>query len=290
MIEGALLSWWQEAWSWLDLPFMVRAMGATTVLCLGLAPVGAFLVLRRLSLAGEAIAHAVVPGIAIAFVIAGLGVWSMLVGGLIAGLFVALASSLLARVSLVREDASLAALYLIALALGIFVLSVGGSAVPLERFLFGDVIGMRQENVLLIGWVTTITVVTLALVLRPLVVQSLDPTFFESQVKQPQLIQLIFMLLVVLNLIAAFRTLGTLMAVGLMILPAVAARFWASSMTSYLILSVVFAILSCWSGLLTSYFIDTPSGPSIVLAAGVIFLVSLLLGPNGLSPFARKKN
>ena len=113
MIEGALLAWWQQAWSWLDLPFMVRAMGATTVLCLGLAPVGAFLVLRRLSLAGEAIAHAVVPGIAIAFVIAGLGVWSMLVGGLIAGLLVALASSLLARVSLVREDASLAALYLI---------------------------------------------------------------------------------------------------------------------------------------------------------------------------------
>ena len=98
---------------------MVRALVATSVLSCSVAPVGAFLVLRRLSLAGEAIAHAIVPGIVIGFVFAGLSVTAMIVGGLGAGFIVALLTSLLARHTTIREDASLASLYLIALALGI---------------------------------------------------------------------------------------------------------------------------------------------------------------------------
>ena len=104
---------------WLDYAFMIRALTATTVLSFSVAPVGAFLVLRRLSLAGEAMAHAIVPGIVIAFVIAGLSVASKIGGGLTAGIAVAALTSLLARMTIIREDASLASLYLIALALGI---------------------------------------------------------------------------------------------------------------------------------------------------------------------------
>ena len=121
---------------WLSYEFMQRAFVATSVLSVSIAPVGAFLVLRRLSLAGEAMAHAIVPGIVIAFVAFGLSVVSMITGGLIAGVLVALATSLLARRTLIREDASLASLYLIALALGIFILSAAGSAIPLKSFLF----------------------------------------------------------------------------------------------------------------------------------------------------------
>ena len=109
---------------WLEYEFMVRALVATSVLSCSVAPVGAFLVLRRLSLAGEAIAHAIVPGIVIGFVFAGLSVTAMIVGGLGAGFIVALLTNLLARHTTIREDASLASLYLIALALGIFILSL----------------------------------------------------------------------------------------------------------------------------------------------------------------------
>lgn len=262
---------------------MRRAFVATTVLCVSVTPVGAFLVLRRLSLAGEAMAHAITPGVVIGFVTAGLSVTALLTGGLIAGLGVAGVSALLARRTILRSDASLASLYLIALAAGIFILSVAGSAVPLSSFLFGSVLGIDDASMLLLGGVATVTLVTFALLLRPLIMSTCDPTFFEAQTSRPWLVEQGFMLLLVLNLLAAFRTLGTLMAVGLMILPATAARYWSSTITRQLGLGFLFALSSCWLGLILSFQLpETPSGPAIVLVAGGIFLLSVLLGPLGL--------
>ena len=268
---------------WLEYNFMIRALTATMVLSFSVAPVGAFLVLRRLSLAGEAMAHAIVPGIVIAFVVAGLSVGSMIVGGLTAGITVAALTSFLARRTIIREDASLASLYLIALALGIFILSAAGSAVPLKSFLFGSILGIDDETLYLIGGTATITLLSFALILRPLITSTIDPVFYESQATRPGLVTQWFMFLVVLNLLGAFKALGTLMAVGLMILPATAARYWVSTITGYLLLTFCFALISCWSGLIISFYLpEVPSGPAIVLVAGSLFLLSLLLAPQGL--------
>jgi len=268
---------------------MQRAFVATTVLSVSVAPVGAFLVLRRLSLAGEAMAHAITPGVVIGFVVAGLSVTSLLVGGLIAGVVAAALTALLSRKTILRSDASLASIYLIALAAGIFILSAAGSAVPLKSFLFGSILGIDDASMLLIGGVATITLVSFAFLLRPLIVSTCDPTFFEAQTKRPLLIEQAFMLLLVLNLLAAFKTLGTLMAVGLMILPATSARYWSSTITGQLGLTFVFALASCWLGLTLSYlFPDTPSGPAIVLTAGGFFMISVLLGPLGFGGRWRK--
>ena len=273
---------------WLEYSFMTRALTATFVMSFSVAPVGAFLVLRRLSLAGEAMAHAIVPGIVIAFVVAGLSVGSMIVGGLAAGLAVAALTSLLARMTIIREDASLASLYLIALALGIFILSAAGSAVPLKSFLFGSILGIDDETLLLIGATATITLVSFALILRPLIISTIDPVFYESQAKNPGLIPQWFMFLVVLNLLGAFKALGTLMAVGLMILPATAARYWVFNITHYLILTFVFALSSCWIGLIVSFYLpDVPSGPAIVIVAGLIFFFSLVFAPQGFHTTSR---
>ena len=149
---------------WLDYAFMTRALVATTVLSFSVTPIGVFLVLRRMSLAGEAMAHAIVPGIVIAFVVAGLTMGSMVIGGLIAGVTVAALTSLLARVTIIREDASLASLYLIALALGIFILSAAGSAVPLKSFLFGSILGIDDESLIMLGVTATVTLVSFALI------------------------------------------------------------------------------------------------------------------------------
>lgn len=276
----------QEMWSF---AFMRRAFVATTVLSASVAPVGAFLVLRRLSLAGEAMAHAITPGIVIGFVAGGLSVMSLLVGGLIAGVGVAILTALLARRTILRSDASLASLYLIALAVGIFILSAAGSAVPLKSFLFGSILGIDDSSMLLVGGVATVTLVAFAVLLRPLIVSTCDPVFFETQTRRPWLVDQGFMLLLVLNLLAAFKTLGTLMAVGLMILPATAARYWASTITAQLVLGFVFALLSCWIGLTLSYlFPATPSGPAIVLVAGAFFIVSAIFGPLGFGRRPRK--
>ena len=105
----------------------------------------------------------------------------------------------------------------------------------------------------------------------------------RGQVAKSQEINHWFMFLVVLNLLGAFKALGTLMAVGLMILPATAARYWVSTITSYLVLTFVLALLSSWAGLIISYYApEVPSGPAIVLVAGALFVLSLLFGPHGL--------
>ena len=263
--------------------FMRRAFVVTAILSASVAPVGAFLVLRRLSLAGEAMAHAITPGVVIGFVTAGLSVMSLLFGGLIAGLGVAVMTAYLARNTILRSDASLASLYLIALAIGIFILSAAGSAVPLKSFLFGSILGVDDAAMILVGGVATVTLLTFALILRPLIMSTCDPVFFESQVKRPWIVDQGFMFLLVLNLLAAFKTLGTLMAVGLMILPATAARYWSGTITAQLGLGFIFSLLSCWLGLTLSYVLpETPSGPAIVLVAGAIFVLSALFGPLGL--------
>ena len=268
-----------EMWGY---SFMRRAFAATTVLSVSMAPVGAFLVLRRLSLAGEAMAHAITPGIVIAFVFTGLSVTSLLVGGLAAGMAVATLSAVLSRTTIIRGDASLASFYLIALALGIFILSAAGSAVPLRSFLFGSILGLDDESLLLLGVVATITLVSFPWLLRPLIVSTCDPAFFESQATRPWVTDQIFMVLLVLNLLGAFKTMGTLMAVGLLILPATAARCWAVSITGQIGLGVLFSLVSSWLGLCISYaFPDTPSGPAIILVAGFMFLSSTLVGPFG---------
>ncbi len=283
-----MLEAFAEMWSY---EFMRRAFVATTVLSVSVAPVGAFLVLRRLSLAGEAMAHAITPGIVIGFVMAGLSVTSLLVGGLIAGVGVASLSALVAHKTILRSDASLASLYLIALAVGIFILSIAGSVVPLKSFLFGSILGIDDASMMLLGGVATVTMVSFAVLLRPLIVSTCDPVFFESQTRRPWVVEQGFMLLLVLNLLAAFRTLGTLMAVGLMILPATAARYWVSTITLQLVLGFVFALLSCWIGLTLSYFLpETPSGPAIVLVAGGFFLISVLFGPLGFAGRLRRRS
>ena len=275
---------------WLEYEFMLRALAATSVLSFSIAPVGAFLVLRRLSLAGEAMAHAIVPGIVIGFVIAGLSVASMIIGGLAAGVTVALLTNLLARFTIIREDASLASLYLISLALGIFILSAAGSAVPLKSFLFGSILGMDDETLYLIGATATVTLVSFALILRPLVTSTIDPVFHESRSSRPGLVVHWFMFLVVLNLLGAFKALGTLMAVGLMILPATAARYWVSTLTGYLVLTFLFALASCWAGLILSFYAsEVPSGPAIILVSGAIFFVSVLFAPQGLGFLRRRR-
>lgn len=214
----------------------------------------------------------------------------MIIGGLTAGITVAALTSALARFTIIREDASLASLYLIALALGIFILSAAGSAVPLKSFLFGSILGIDDQSLILLGATATITLVSFAVILRPLIVDSIDPVFHESQSKRPSLVAHWFMFLVVLNLLGSFKALGTLMAVGVMILPATAARYWVETMTGYLIITFVFALLSAWIGLIVSFYVPgVPSGPAIVLIAGVLFFCSVIFAPQGFYVSARLK-
>lgn len=261
-----------------DYAFMRRALVASLALALGSAPLGTLLVLRRMSLVGDAMAHALLPGAAIGFVIAGFSLPAMSLGAFGAALAVALAAGLIARATAQREDASFAAFYLIALALGVLLVSVKGSSVDLMRLLFGSVLAVDDAALLLVSGVTSITLVMLALIYRPLIVECLDPGFLRHVGGRGPWVHTIFLMLTVANLVAGFQAMGTLMAVGLMMLPATAARFWAAQVGGLMFAAGVIAIASGVIGLLLSFHAEWPSGPAIVLVAGAIYLLSIAFG------------
>ncbi|TNC16255.1 metal ABC transporter permease [Methylobacterium terricola] len=264
-----------------EFAFMRRALAGCVALSVGAAPVGVFLTLRRMSLMSEAMSHAILPGAAIGFLWAGLSLPAMTLGGLVAGLAVAMLSGLIARSTVLREDASLAAFYLISLAAGVLLISARGSSIDLLHILFGTVLALDDDALLLLGGISTVTLAALAVAYRPLVMECVDPLFLRSVGRASGPVHYAFLALVVLNLVGGFAALGTLLAVGLMLLPAISARFWALDLTGLMPAAVVLALLASVAGLLVSYYASLPTGPAIVLSAGMLYVVSMLLGPRG---------
>ncbi len=263
----------------LEFGFMRRALVGCLALAVAAPLLGVFLMLRRTSLTAEVLAHGVTPGIAAGFLIAGLSVPAMSIGGLVAGLLVAVGAGALSRATGGREDAALTALYLIALALGVTLVSLRGDTSDLTHLLFGQVLGVDDPALLMMAGVATLTLPVLAFAWRPLALECFDPGFAQAEGVRGGLWHALFLVLVVLNVLAAFQAMGTLMAVGLMMLPAVASRHWARELSGMAYAAVAIAVLSAMFGLLASYHLDLPSGPAIVLMAGVLWAVSVIAGP-----------
>lgn len=264
-----------------EFPFMQRALVGTLALAAGAAPIGVFLMLRRMSLTGDAMAHAILPGAAMGFLIFGLELLPMTIGGIIAGLTVVLLSGLVTRFTPQREDASLAAFYLLSLATGVTIVSMRGSSIDLMNVLFGTVLALDNLALLFIATTTTVTLFVLAVILRPLVLECADPRFLSVVSGAGGIVHMAFMMLVVLNLVAGFQALGTLLAVGLMMLPAAAARFWSRELMMMIVIAFGVAAVAGIAGLLGSYHLGAPSGPSIILSAGLLYIGSLVFGSTG---------
>jgi zinc/manganese transport system permease protein len=264
-----------------EFEFMRRALVGTTALALGAGPVGVFLMLRRMSLVGDAMAHAILPGAAVGFLLSGLNLFAMTAGGLVAGFVVALLAGLVARATELKEDASLAAFYLVSLALGVMIVSIKGTNVDLLHVLFGTVLALDDATLLLLAAIATVSLVVLAIVYRPLVLECVDPNFLRSVSPAGAPAHIVFLALVVMNLVGGFHALGTLLAVGIMMLPAAAARFWARDITAIIVLATAMGIISGYAGLLLSFHAGVPSGPAIILVAGAFYAFSVLFGRAG---------
>ncbi|SCB32426.1 metal ABC transporter permease [Rhizobium hainanense] len=267
-----------------DYGFMRRALIACVCLGLGSGPIGVFLMLRRMSLMGDAMSHAVLPGAAIGYLIAGsLSLTAMGLGGLIAGLSVALLSGLVSRTTVLQEDASFASFYLTSLALGVLIVSLRGSNIDLLHVLFGTILAIDAPALYQIGAITTVTLLALAIIYRPLVMECFDPGFLRAVGGRGPLYHFLFLLLVVLNLVASFQALGTLMAVGLMMLPAAVAQLWSRSLPAMMAIATGTATASGYIGLIASYHLEFASGPTIIITASLIYGFSILFAPSGLA-------
>ena len=245
---------------------MRRALVGCLALSLGAPPIGVFLMLRRMSLMGDAMSHAILPGAAIGYLWSGYRCRPCRSAASSRGLpwRSPPASS---PHHVLREDASLAAFYLVSLALGVLIVSVRGSNIDLLHVLFGTVLALDDAALMLVAGITTVTLVVLAAIYRPLVLECFDPQFLRSASSLSSPTHFTFLVLVVLNLVAGFQALGTLMAVGIMLLPAVAARFWAEDVSGMILVAVLIAFPSSMTGLLLSYYANLPTGSAIILTA-----------------------
>ncbi len=269
-----------EAWllAPFDYGFMRRALVAGLALSLAAPPLGVFLMLRGMSLIGDAMAHAILPGVALGFLAAGFSLPIMSLGGILSGLLVAVLAGSVSQMTGHREDSAMASFFLISLAAGVMLVSLGGSSVDLTHVLFGSILAVDSIALVLIAGISSLIVVILAVIFRALVVECLDPLFLRGQGVRGGVAHGIFLGLVVLNLTAGFQTLGTLMAVGLMMLPATTARFWSQRLEGLIAIAIAIALVASTGGLLLSYHLSLPSGPAIILLAGGGYVFSALFG------------
>lgn len=271
-----------EIWSpFAEYGFMRRALAGCLALSAGAAPLGTILLLRRMSLVGDAMSHAILPGAALGYLIFGLSLPAMSIGGLLAGLLVALLSGVVTRHTALREDASFAGFYLISLALGVLLISLRGSNVDLMHVLFGSVLALDDPTLLLTASIATASLLALALIYRPLIVECFDPGFLRLQGRQGELAHAVFMALLVLNLVGGFHSLGTLMSVAFVVLPAASARFWVRGVGPQMAMAVVVAVLGSVIGLLVSFHVGIAASAAITLSLGSLYALSLSVGPFG---------
>lgn len=204
---------------------MRRALFGGMALACSAGPLGVFLILRHMSLIGDAIAHGILPGTALAFWLFGLSLPALTLGGLAAGLGMAGLAAWVSRRTGLREDASLAALYPISLASGVLLLGLAGRKLDLLHLLFGSALAVDTTTLKGMLGTALLSLTLLLLIYRALSLDSLDPLFLRSVSRLGPLAHGVFLTLVVLNLVIGFQAIGALMVVGLMMLPAAATRF-----------------------------------------------------------------
>ncbi len=265
----------------IEYSFMFKALVSCILISLSAPILGIFLTMKKMSLTGDAISHAILPGVAIGYAISGMSLTVMTIGGFIAGSIVIVISSLLSRITNKSDDSSLASFYLISLATGILIITVNGSSVDLLSILFGSLLTTNNEALTIIGIVSITSILILFMIKRPFIIDCIDPIFLKNNGINGNLYNMIFLILVVINLIAGFQTIGTLMAVGLFILPATILRLWLNNIILLCTISPLIVIVSCYAGLLFSFYLDYPTSPTIIIFMGSLYIFSLIFGLNG---------
>src|SRR4029450_11019982 len=269
-------------WSAFITPFAEYAfMRSALVACLALAvasgPLGTLLLLRRMGLVGDVLSHAVMPGAAVGFALAGSALAVLSIGGLFTGIAVALLMILGTRCGAQREDASLSAFYFASIGVGVLIVSLRGTNLDLMHVLLGTVLAIDVPALILIVAIASVVVAVLAFIFRPLAIQSFDPAFLRTMGGSDSAYRAIFLVLVVLDLVAGFQAFGTLLAGVPLLLPAAAARCWAQRIGPLVCLSIGFGMAAGYAGLLVSYHFNLPSGPAIACAAALVYAVSALV-------------
>jgi len=268
-----VIDWLTEPFT---LQFMQRALAASLIVGVVCSVLGCFVVLRSMAFLGDALAHAILPGIALAYL---LGV-NLVAGALVAALVVAFGIGLFSREGTIREDTAIGILFAAALSLGVLLIStVRTYATDLTHILFGNVLGVTGADLWLTGGLAALVLVVLLVLYKEFVLAAFDPVLAHTLGRRPELTRSLMLVLLALTIVVSLQTVGVGLVAAMLVTPAATASLLTRRLPTMMAVSAAIGALSSVVGLYLSYYLDVASGAAIVLTATALFVVAFLIAP-----------
>ena len=237
--------------------------------------IGSFIILRGLSLMGDAISHAVLPGVAVAYM---LGI-NLLLGASIFGILAAMLIGYVASHSKLKNDTAIGIVFSAFYALGFVLISLAESSSNLHHILFGNVLAVSDRDLITTTCVLIAVILFIVIFYKELLITSFDETFARTYGLRTQMVHYALMLMLTLVTVSSLQTVGIILVVAMLITPAATAFLWTNKLHWMLVDSAIFGVLASLIGLFLSYTLNWSSGPAIVLVAAFIFGVSFIFSP-----------
>jgi manganese/iron transport system permease protein len=265
---------------WLIQPFsyefMLRGLAAATIVGTVCSIIGCYVVLRSMAFLGDALAHAILPGIAISYLVGG----NLMIGALIASVIVALAIGFFSRHGTIREDTAIGVLFSAALALGIAIIStIRTYAVDLSHILFGDILGVGTSDLIQITILAAIIIGLVLIFYRPFKIISFDPILATTLKLPAESLRILLLILISLTIVASLQTVGIGLVAAMLVTPAASAYLLTNRLSIMMVVSACIGIFSSIVGLFISYYASIASGSAIVLVSTLIFVIAYLFSP-----------
>ena len=259
----------------LDFQFLQNALITSVMVGISAGIIGSFIILRGMSLMGDAISHAVLPGVAISYMMGS----SYIIGATIFGMASAALIGFVTKHSRLKNDTAIGIVFSAFFALGIILISFARSSTDLYHILFGNVLAVRDSDMLLTAAVLIIVLISVPLFYKQLKLTSFAPTIAKSYGWNISAINYGLMFLLTLVAVTSLQTVGTILVIAMLITPAATAYQLTDKLLVMIVLSTVFGTLSSIVGLYFSYSYNLPSGATIVMAAAIFFIVAFIFAP-----------
>lgn len=272
-----------EIFEILQSPWAMRALIASSLVGTMCGALGAFIVLRNMSLIGDALAHAILPGIVVAFVLVGYSSLGFFIGAVAAGLLTAAAITWIQQRAHTKNDAAIGIVFTAMFALGVIGISKlsksDGVHLDLKDFLFGNVLGVSNADIQMTTVITVIVLAAITLFYRYLFVSTFQPVVAAVMGIRVNVIHYLLMLLLSFAVVASLRTVGVILVVAMLITPASTALLWSNRLKSVIALSALLGLASAVSGLILAIYLDTTPGPAMAVVVTLFYLISMMVSP-----------
>lgn len=268
-----MIDWLAEPFA---LGFMQRALVASIIVGIVCAVIGCYIVLRSMAFLGDALAHAILPGVAIAYLVGA----NLLAGALVAGMIVAVGISFVSRAGTIREDTAIGIFFAAALALGVVLISTMDTyAIDLTHVLFGNVLGVSASDLWISGGLAVVVLVAIGLLYKQLLVVSFDPILGQTLGLRTHALRTGLFLMLAGTIVVSLRTVGVALVAAMLVTPPATAYLLTRRLPTMMAVSALIGVVSAVGGLYASYYLNVASGGAMVLVATGIFLVAFLFSP-----------